>query len=308
MALFVWGQRELDPTLAETPTAWVGSIHSDRAALRVLRTIRFERNEAQRDHLVRDEDRQSVSFETITTTHHDGLLVRVVMPRDVATLGGELVFETEHFTKAIPLRAIVAGEQLTFAADDLGNGLLVASALPNRCPHGLVRMHWERKNERGGVFGGKFYGAEGEIRGTVVGLWGKVGDKRRFKGVYRDETGAFKGTVRGAWAPLPAGAGHDGGTFRGVWSTADGEVRGVVGGLFRVGDERGEGAAHGFWRANCGAGGAAACQGELSLPEPAAADCSCGEDADNGIDGACTCDVPPPTTTCAPPEEPTASE
>jgi len=303
--LVLWGQRARAPELAETPTVWSGSIHSDRAAFRVLRAIRFERA-AQGDHLVRDGDPKAVSFETTTTTHHDGVLLRVIMPREVATLGGELVFETEHFTKAMPLRAIIAGEQLAFEADALGNELAIVSALPSRCPHGLVRMHWERTRERGGVFGGRFYGADGAVRGKVVGIWGAVDGKRRFKGVFRDEAGAFQGTIRGAWSPMPAAGGRGGG-FRGVWVSPAGEVRGVLGGVFRVGEEPGEGGAAGFWRAACGAGDGQACGADLALPEPPPMSCACAEDGDNGLDEACACEVPPPTT-CLPTEEPAASE
>ncbi|MCC6622130.1 MAG: hypothetical protein IT385_12780 [Deltaproteobacteria bacterium] len=304
--LVAWGQRALNPALAETPTAWNGQIHSERAAFRVLRAVRFER-EIQGDRLVRDEDPRMVSFETTTTVHHDGLLLRVIMPRDVATLGGELVFETEHFVKAIPLRVILAGETVSFEADDLGNELLVASSLPSRCPHGLVRLHWERKSERGGVFGGRFIGADGAVRGKVVGIWGTVGDKRRFKGVFRDEAGAFQGTVRGAWTPLPEAAGGRGGAFRGVWVSPSGEVRGVMGGVFRVGDEPGEGGAAGFWRVACGAGPGDACAADLALPEPPPMSCACAEDVDNGLDEACACEAAPPPT-CVPPEEPVAAE
>lgn len=300
--LITWGQPELNPAMQGTPTVWSGRIWSDVAAVHALRVVRFERA-AQHDHLVRDEDPKTVSFETTTTTDHDGVLVRVVGPRDAATLDGELAFESEHFTKTIPLRDLFGGAQLSFVADDLGNELHVVAGLPHRCAHGLVRLGWERKGPRGGVFGGKIYGDDGAPSGHVVGLWGTVGGKQRLKGVYRAEDGTYLGTVRGAWTPLPGDVGgRHGGTFRGVW-TREGQVKGVFGGLFRVGDERGEGSGMGFWRASCGdgAGGADACAADLALPAPDPAACECGADGENAID-ACACDVPP-ADTCVAPEE-----
>ncbi|MFO0747515.1 MAG: hypothetical protein U1F43_17890 [Myxococcota bacterium] len=300
--LFVWGQPELNPALADQPTQWKGRIWSDVAAVHALRAVRFERA-AQHDHLVRDEDPKTASFDTTTTTLSDGLLVRISAPRTAAALDGEVSFETEHFTKTIALRDLLAGMQETFVADDLGNELQVVSALPNRCAHGLVRMHWERKNARGGVFGGRIYGADGSISGHLVGLWGTVDGKHRMKGVFRAEDGTFKGTIRGAWNPLPPTAsGKRGGTFRGVW-TLDGQVKGVIGGLFAVGDEGGAGTAGGFWRAACGDG--LACGGDLALPAPPEPACACSPDAENDLDTACSCHGAPPDT-CVAPEDPAA--
>ncbi len=302
--LITWGSPRLNPELARTPTIWAGSVSTDVGAMKVLRTVRFERGERGSDHLVRDEDPQAVSFETATTVHHDGILVRLVLPRDPAALTGDFTFETEYFTKSVPLAALVRGGQHAFRADELGNALFIASHLPHRCPHGMTRLRWERRNERGGVMGGKFFGPDGEVAGYLVGLWGEVEGRRRFKGAVLGADRSFRGTMRGAWRPvldLPNGPDIDG-TFRGVWQGPNGVVRGVIGGAFRVGDEAGQGTAQGFWRAACD-GEAPSCDTDRRLPEPPAASCECAPDTDNDVDEACACEVRPPEM-CIPAEPP----
>jgi|GEM_PF-2317275 len=305
--LVVWGQARVNPELAGTPTAWKGRIAIDSGALKVARVLRFERGvregaaadgaaagATQQDHLVRDEDPRAVSFETTTTTHHDGLLLVLALPRDASAVTGSFVFETEHFTKSIPLASLIRGDTQTFIADDLGNSLLVASHLPHRCPHGMLRLQWERKNTRGGVVGGRIYGPRGELAGTLVGIWGEVDGKRRLKGSYLAVDGAFRGTVLGTWAPFPAASGEDGGTFRGVWKVR-GAVKGMLGGVYRVGEAAGVGAGAGFWRAACN-DFRGACRPDEGTSTPPVASCVCEPDGENDFDGACACDVPQPSS------------
>lgn len=302
--LVSWGQMRMNPDLKDTPTAWQGRVLTETGALKVARVLRFERGAvegegggaAQDDHLIRDEDPTTVSFSTTTTVHHDGLLLVLALPRDPAAVTGDLVFETEHFTKSIPLTEIARGGVQTFVADDLGNRLVVASTEPHRCLHGGLRLAWERKSERGGVFGGKVYGPRGELAGYAVGLWGEVDGKRRMKGALLDGERKFRGALFGEWTPIARDEDGASGTFRAVWR-GRGAVRGVLGGVFD--GEDGEGAAVGFWRARCLGGGE--CRGDAELPDASAVDCSCAPDPENDFDGACSCDAPPPTS-CVPPE------
>jgi hypothetical protein len=309
--LVVWGQPRLNPEV-EVATEWKGRVATDTGALRVARVLRFERaprdseeGADEGDHLVPDDDPAAVSFRTLTRPHNDGLLLVLALPRDPAAVVGDLVFETEYYTKSIPLAELVAGEVFDVEVDDLGNHLLVASHAAHRCPHGMLRWHWERKNDRGGIFGGKVFDARGEVAGYVVGIWGEVEGKRRFKGSFLGVDRQFRGTVRGTWAPFPPESGEEGGTFRGFWSTR-GQLKGVLGGVYRIGDEPGTGSAAGFWRAAC-LDRAGACGGDLALPEPPAPDCACEPDPENDSDEACGCSVPPPSS-CVPPEPSEPSE
>lgn len=302
--LITWGQARRNPELAETATPWVGEVRTDVGAMKVMRTIRFERradNPGGPDKLVRDEDPQAVSFETVTTTHHDGVLVRLVLPKNPSALTGEFHFTTDHFSVSVPLARLVLGGEKTFVADDLGNTLTIASQLPHRCPHGLMGIRWERRNAAGGVFGGRIHGRDGELAGYVVGLWGNVDGKPRMKGAVLSPEYQFRGRIKGVWAPFARPDGDTsvpGGTFHARWLGAEGRLLGMVGGLFRVGDERGEGTAHGFWRLACEGSNAQCGEGPMP-PAPPTASCSC-EDGE-----VCECEARP-AAECVAPEAPAA--
>lgn len=310
--LITWGQMRLNPELEGTPTAWVGAVRTDVGAMKVMRTIRFERGPEGTDKLVRDEDPKTVSFDTVTTVHHDGVLVRLVLPRDPAALTGDFHFETEHFSVSVPLARLVLGGEKTFAADALGNAVTITSHLPHRCPHGLLGIRWERRGERGGVFGGRFYGRDGEHAGYVVGLWGVVDGRPRMKGAVLSTDYAYRGTLKGVWAPfVRPGTGEGegdgeptvlpGGTFHARWLGPERRLIGVIGGLFQVGEEPGEGTARGFWRLACD-GERPECGAGPMPPAPPTASCECEDGAESE---GCACEARP-APECVPPEAPAA--
>jgi len=293
--LVLWGQPRLNPDVPE-PSLWEGEISSDVAAVRVLRKIRFE----GADHLIPDGDPRSVTFRTNTKPHHDGVLLRIAAPRAASTLAGSLRFRTTKFQKTIPLADLLDGFHHVYSADDLGNALVVSTVREHRCGQGVLRMMWKRVDARGGIFGGKVYGPEGEIKAFVAGVWGRVADKRRFKGFFLNADRQPIGVLKGAYAPFPAVAEQSGGVFRGVWVLRNREVGGVLGGVYRVGEEPGQGTAFGHLIARCD-DDAPSCEADLDLPEPPAADCSCGPDADNADVDTCEC-VVEPAPSCIPVE------
>lgn len=305
--LVLWGKPTLDADFEGERTIWRGQLWSNVAALVPLRKIAFEAN----DVLVRDGDRHTVSFRTVTGPHHDGVLIRLVAPRDPETLqNGVLSFRTPIFQKTVRIADLLNGFDQTFRVDDSGNALHIATVQPQPCPHGLLRLRWHRVTPRGGVLGGRFYNHAGEVIGGVAGLWGRVDGKRRFKGVFFNGDLEVVGRLRGAWAPHPADADAPGGLFRGEWFRADRGVGGVMRGMYRVGPEPGQGSAHGGWRANCapdGAGPGPMCDPAAELPEPEPAQCACDADEENGGEPVCGCASPPPAA-CQPAPEPAAAD
>ncbi len=295
----LWGQPTLDPDVPE-PSLWQGEITSDVANVRVLRKVRFEPG----DQLIRDGDPKSVTFRTTTLPHHDGLLLRIVAPRDPSALAGVLSFRTTKFHKTIPLADLLDGYHQVFSVDDMGNALIVSTVREHRCGQGLMRLHWKRLDARGGVFGGKVYGPEGEVSAYVAGVWGRVGGKDRFKGFFLDAERRHTGVLKGAFAAFPEVSGQNGGVFRGVWMLPNRDIGGVLGGVYRVGSVGGQGTAVGHLIARCD-DEAPACDADLALPAPPAPDCSCGADEENGTDDACAC-VAVPAPTCIPVEPPAA--
>ncbi len=127
----------------------------------------------------------------------------------------------------------------------------------------------------------------------IMGLWAKVDGKRRFKGIYRNLAGEFRGTVRGSWRPFPADARVDGGVVRGHWRRNDGQLEGVIRGIYTVGDEPGQGGMLGHWKARCG-DNTETCQDITELPAAVMPTCECTAD-ETGVE-ACGCEVPPVET------------
>lgn len=309
--LVAWGQLKPNPEV-EAWTEWNGRVVTDSGYIKVKRVLRFERqgfetadgDVIEADTLVRDEDPTAVTFVTNTYSHHDGLLLTLALPSDPGAIQGDLVFETEHFTRSVPLASLNAAAVRTFEADELGNELLIATHEPHRCGHGVVRMAWERKNDNGGVFAGKVFDERGELTGRLVGIWGTVEGKRRLKGRFETPDGESRGALIGTWRPIldEAGEKTGRGMFRALWRHRNGN-EGVIGGVYQVGDEPGQGSAQGHWRAKCGDGGPMCSIADVSLPEDAAA-CSCEPDPENDSDDACGCDIPRPASACIPPERP----
>ncbi|MCA9516452.1 MAG: hypothetical protein KC635_16040 [Myxococcales bacterium] len=295
--LFVWGKPIADPDF-EATTTWRGGITTSVGRVRPLRKVRFEAT----DHLVRDGDPQIVAFSTVTGPHHDGVLVRLVVPRRMASLGGTLSFRTGVFQKSVPIADLLDGYHEAFRVDDAGNALLVSTVMAHRCPHGLMRLRWERKDARGGIFGGKVFGHDGALVGRVAGVWGKVGERRLFKGFFLGPMNERRGVLKGSYAPFPDGVDADGGAFRGVWTLRGREVQGVLAGMYRVAAEGGEGMAQGHWLARCLDGAAPSCDVDLALPAPPAPDCACEPDAENADADLCACVMEPGPDACVRPE------
>lgn len=241
----VWGQRKLSPDTP--PTDWSGAISTNLGAIRVIRTLRFEQN----DSVLERTSPQSVEFISRTKPHHDGLRLRLVVPRNpAAAMAGELTIQMgADIDITIPhhkLRHLIRAKRV----DDLGNGLAIVAFRHTPCPKGIVAGHWRRLNKRGGVFAGKVRNAKGEKMGRLVGIWGtrKNGD-RRFFGLYVTD-GKPAGVVRGTWKSLPNG---NGGVFRGQWVTKNGEHMGMLRGHYRHAPDVPAGAFLGIWNEKCGA-------------------------------------------------------
>lgn len=288
--MVVWGQPIANPD-APAPVKWDGSISSDVAFIKPLRKVRFESG----DKLYPDGDPRAVTFSTTTKPHHDGLIVRLIVPKDKIA-GGTVTFDTDVFTRTVPLADLLNGYHEMAKVDDDGN-IVRADTLPNHpCAHGFVAAQWKRLHAKGGVFGGKWKNADGSEHGYWMGLWGKVDGKNRLKGVYLDDEMNFRGTLKGAYKSFPAALGAEGGTFAAKWHSKDGPVGGVIVGTYTVGEEPGEGTAHGHWLAVCG-DAPGACGPSIEPPADAVCECAADASADGSFtseDGsACTCKVPP---------------
>lgn len=296
-----WGQPTFDPDF-DAVIHWEGQIKSDVAFIKVVRKLRFDDGPLGGDKLVPDGDPHAVTFNTVTGPHHDGLLLKIVAPRD-AIEGGSLTFDTDVFSATLALEDLVRGYHDVAKVDDYGNMVAIEVLPKHDCGHGFLKARWTRLGERGGVFAGPWFDDNGDKGGYWMGMWGKVEGKRLFKGVYLNNEKEFLGTIRGKYRSFGDDIAIDGGVFRGHWRAASGEMGGVLRGTYAVGAEKGAGHARGAWRAACG-DRPGACGDEMATPAADAAECGCGVssagDASTDAAGNCGCSLPP-VDTCVDP-------
>lgn len=232
----LWGQLRCDTEIEEV-TDWAGSIRVDRGAIVVKRRIKFE-NLTDWVVLPR-EDEKVVDLYSLTRSHHDGLLLKIIDPTPELDEINELVIDMgpAQITVAV---ADLDGYEGLVDIDDLGNQVSLQSPRILDCPNGFLHGVWAKRgaNERG-VFRGVFTSYEGGILGHLRGHWG-IDDagERVFRGKYIGRDGAFRGLIDGTWTPdtdSPRGFG----SFEGEWMDENEDSQGELGGHYRRGFRRG---------------------------------------------------------------------
>lgn len=284
--LAVWGHKQFEKDFGDV-VDWSGAVSVSKGKVQVERVIAFD---PKGDHLVPDQDPRAVTFTSHTGPHHDGLVLRIVVP------AGAAEEPTVTFATA-PLTATYAASELdglqeVITVDDLENKVLFLGqkqSFDKPCPKGLVGGFWKRLNAKGGIFGGKWMAANGKVDGKLFGIWGKRNNGDRvFFGTYVSGDKAFKGILAGHWKPFPKGGAKQvhGGSFVGHWVGKGGGVDGMLKGLYGDGDEQsdGKGFFKGVWHAACGGEGKPApCDGDLGDCAPdAAPECLCADEPTDG--------------------------
>lgn len=214
-----WGQLRFDPQCPE-PTNWDGAVSVSNGFIRILRKIAFDRH----DSFIRPRtDKAVVEWQSRTLPHHDGLLVKIVVPASAS--GVTVTFATDPLTRTFTLDELVKmnervpvdeiGNEVSFVARERGSHIFGAGFLAGKWSHGEFRGRW--------------IGLFGQVEGYVRGTYGVRSDgKKVFFGKYVDAEGNFKGRLRGVWgygAPLVPG-----GYFAGHWVDASGRIAGFLGG------------------------------------------------------------------------------
>jgi hypothetical protein len=231
-------------------TDWSGTITAQNAALRVLRTLRFEAGDA----LQQRPDIRTVPFTSQTAPHADGLLLEVVLHPRLINAPGEPVSLT--FASAVYTDTLIIAPGMRLAkvvrVDDTGNAIAynVFRRGQDGCSEGLLAGRYIelRETEDGRVLGelkGKYLSFDGGVAGKIKGVWGQRENGAQVlfaKVIGRD--GAFKGTLAGRY-----GQGH----FKGRYLAGGRVVAGAFQGMYREApEEDGAGFFMGRWSVGCG--------------------------------------------------------
>ncbi len=232
-----WGQLR-HPEDNSVLTDWSGSIQVDRGALVVLRLVRFE---PATDWIVMPrEDPLLVEFHSQTSSHFDGLMLKIVDPDPESGEPNDITIALGGETIVMPV-ADLDGYSDIIDVDDLGNQISLQSPEINDCPNGFLRGLWVSRHNGTdrGVFRGAITEYGGGLRGHLRGHWGiNEEDEQVFRGKMIGRDGQFLAFIEGNWTDEGEG-GRAHGEFEGVMLSEGGMIIGNLGGHYRTGIRRG---------------------------------------------------------------------
>lgn len=222
--LVLWGQMPPD-FHNRNGHEWDGTIAINRGAMVVRRTVGFE---DATDALAPRDNRQSLSFISMTLPHVDGLILTIADPDPTAADPLVVTYTPRSGGDGFSatMADLVAGVQ-SMAVDGSGNRIAAAAlpGRPDRCAHGTLRGRWHRVDDGRGKLLGVVSNAEGEAIGHMLGVYGRrATGEQVFFGKYIDRDGAFRGLFAG---------GYRDGHFQGRWIVRDDPDHGVLAGEYR---------------------------------------------------------------------------
>ncbi len=231
-----FGLLEGDSTATEV-IDWSGSAEVNKGTLVVLKTIRFEDNDAIQ--LPRT-SRQLVEFTAQTKPHFDGMVLAVI-DNDTTDQEGTFTFTAGSYSKTFSFSELDSLESLDPVGSN-GHQVSILSRSKEYVPFagGFITGHWIKSERHGGTFRGRWINSLGTNAGHLRGIWGINRNGRKvFKGKYINFNGEFRGLIAGVWNYEQ---GENGGTLRGRWVNRNHDTTGILKGKFRAGrpgDHRG---------------------------------------------------------------------
>lgn len=277
----VWGRLQWDSTVT-TPTEWSGSLTISRGGVLLRRIIRFE---PDTDQILPRTDRHVLEWTSVTTVHHDGIAVDLVVPpagpildttyQYVVDTTGDTTdiivtvdtipaapvtveFKTSPYSRTFTLEELARLDTIVYLGDSNAVAFHAFRLERMRCPRGFVSGHWVYDSTGQGVFRGTWIGQHGVIEGHLQGHFEEDSLGRKlFFGKWIDESGNFEGLLRGRWGRMPdmhadsTAMLRAGGWFRGAIFDRDANPIGAIGGHFRSWEGERPGFFQGRWKVGC---------------------------------------------------------
>jgi hypothetical protein len=232
--MVTWGNLRSDSTINYS-TDWTGSLCVENGAVRVLRTIRFERG----DHLSPRTTRTCVGWVSHTQPSFDGILVSLhrepcdslVSTRStVATVDSLCANPFQVTFKSGPLTVTFNQDELrdlhkVIPVDNAGNAVAfnTIALMPGECPSGFLAGQWKDVDDKryDGIFRGQWVSENGLHEGFLRGVYGANGrGDHVFFGKWISKDGTFRGLLKGRYGHDPSASpvnDRGDGWFKGVW-------------------------------------------------------------------------------------------
>jgi hypothetical protein len=219
----MWGQLPADPTRTDA-TEWSGRITASRGAIVGFRKIGFE---DRGDAVASRDTRTGLAFASYTTTHSDGLALRIIDPTPLSTEPLTLTYNLRTGGQhVLNLAALVEGPQVIEL--DGGNKIIAVSVRHRAdCDAGSLRGRWRKVAPNLGHFLGVMADRDGTELGHVRGIFGERNGERRLFGKIINADGSFKGLIVGTFSLE--------GTLTARWVVRGGDA-GRIHGVYRAGD------------------------------------------------------------------------
>ncbi len=246
----VWGQLRFDSTVTEV-TDWSGSLSVSRGAEVLRRLIKFEDGQ---DYILDRTDRKLIEWTSLTTVHHDGIFVNIIIPKlddTIVATPETITFSTAPFEISFDIADLAALDTIYYLDDSSAVAFQSFKVERVGCPKGFLAGRWGKDEAGVNIFYGKWMSQHNILKGHLSGSWAN----NEFFGKYIDRSGKFEGLIKGkyhtgnSFSPKHRHAGW----FRGYYYNADGNILGVLKGHYHENPkETGMGNFFGRWKNYCG--------------------------------------------------------
>lgn len=212
-AIVLWGKIPADRD-ATVSRDWTGSLAVSRGGLLVRHTIAFE---DATDKLLPRVSLDTVSFQSVTRPHVDGLALTILDPTPSATSAQTLTYSSADGAAVytLDLSQLAAGPIVVDAGDGFKLVAIGHRRQIDACDRGFMRGRFHALSPHLGRFLGVVTDENGERIGHVRGVYGqrRNGDSVLF-GKFIDRDGHFRGLLAGTF---------DDGRYRARWIDRQGD-------------------------------------------------------------------------------------
>jgi hypothetical protein len=212
---------------------WTGSLSVDQGTVQLTHLTYFEKT----DKPAAQTESDRISWTSRTKPHFDGLIARVEVPSDDATL----TFDTPPFHHAFRATELTGGDDAVFPVDSAGHAVSVSSVPASACKGGFVLGYLRPARAGWMAFGGRSTDRTGQFNGR---LRFRSLDDGTIKGRMLDDDGRETATVRGTLVRegegggsfsaelVDPGTGRTLGSITGIYTSPSYSARGSFQGTF----------------------------------------------------------------------------